>query len=169
VNTYPADYWDRRKAELHGITVQQMFDLLRTQQDLPREELALYAQIARERVKRGEETCCATELLQETDRLLKAPLRIDTAVQGEGPKRKPGESPAADAELVFRKDLPGLLATRAGQWVAYHGTRQVGFGRTDIELYRRCQELQLPVGEYIVRPIEPLPPDVIHFMDDPVL
>jgi hypothetical protein len=65
------------------------------------------------------------------------------------------------AVLAFRRDLSRLLEERPGEWVAYHGGRQVGIARTDLELYRECARLGIPDDEYIVRPIEPEPPDVV--------
>ncbi len=35
---------------------------------------------------------------------------------------------------AFRRDLPELLRTHPGQWVAYHGDERIGFGRTETEL-----------------------------------
>jgi hypothetical protein len=80
----------------------------------------------------------------------------------------PPENPvAALAEATFREHLPQLLAAKPGWWVAYHGSRQVGIARSDLELYKLGQKQHIPSGEYIVRPIEPDPPDVIFFRDFP--
>ncbi len=78
-----------------------------------------------------------------------------------------GLSLAEQAESAFQKDLPRLLAERAGQWVAYHGPQLLGFARTDLELYRQCRARNIPAGESIVRPIEAGPPQVILFADLP--
>ncbi len=34
------------------------------------------------------------------------------------------------AEAAFLRDFSTLLAEHAGEWVAYHGPQQIGFGRT---------------------------------------
>jgi hypothetical protein len=65
------------------------------------------------------------------------------------------------AVLAFRRDLPQLLKEKPGQWVAYHGDQRVGFARTAIELYKECARLGLPDDDFIVHPIEPLPPSVV--------
>lgn len=44
----------------------------------------------------------------------------------------------AKSQEAFRRDLPELLKNRYGQWVAYHGDERIGFGRTQLELYREC-------------------------------
>lgn len=36
---------------------------------------------------------------------------------------------------AFRRDLPELLKTHPGKWVAYHCDERVGFGKTQTELY----------------------------------
>jgi len=56
---------------------------------------------------------------------------------------------------VFRRDLPELLRTHPGQWVAYHGDERVGFGRTETELYQRCFARGLTRDDFIVGFAEP--------------
>lgn len=51
---------------------------------------------------------------------------------------------------AFRRDLPELLRTHPGKWVAYHGDRRVGFGKTQTELYQRCFSLGLTRDDFIV-------------------
>jgi hypothetical protein len=65
------------------------------------------------------------------------------------------------AVQAFRRDLPQLLRERPGAWVAYHGDRRVGLAKTDLELYKLCARLGIPQDEYIVRPVELEPPDVV--------
>jgi hypothetical protein len=81
-----------------------------------------------------------------------------------------GEQPAVDwlgqmpftippliqlAQETFEHDLAELLKEREGQWVAYHGDRQLGFGKSKTELYRECLRRGLPDDEFVVYGIEP--------------
>ena len=67
-----------------------------------------------------------------------------------------GTPPAIEASLkAFGEALPQLLRERAGQWVAYHAGRQLGFAETKTELYQRCLAAGLRRGEFIVRLIQP--------------
>ncbi len=56
---------------------------------------------------------------------------------------------------AFRRDLPELLKTHPGKWVAYHGDEQVGFGRTQTQLYQRCFARGLTRDDFIVGFTEP--------------
>jgi hypothetical protein len=56
---------------------------------------------------------------------------------------------------AFRRDLPELLRTHPGQWVAYHGDERIGFGRTETELYQRCFARGLTRDDFIVGFTEP--------------
>ncbi len=56
---------------------------------------------------------------------------------------------------AFRRDLPELLWTHPGQWVAYHGDERIGFGRTETELYQRCFARGLTRDDFIVGFTEP--------------
>lgn len=51
---------------------------------------------------------------------------------------------------AFRHDLPELLKTHPGKWVAYHGDERVGFGKTQTELYQRCFARGLTQDDFIV-------------------
>lgn len=59
------------------------------------------------------------------------------------------------AQIAFAAALPQLLQEHAGEWVAYQGTRQIGFGKTKTELYQRCFALGLQRGEFVVRRVQP--------------
>jgi hypothetical protein len=59
------------------------------------------------------------------------------------------------ARAAWRDDLPKLLATNRGQWVAYRGERQVGIGRTKTQLVQQCLRAGLSRGEFLVLRIEP--------------
>ena len=61
----------------------------------------------------------------------------------------------AQAQEAFRASLPQILKERAGQWVAFHGTRLIGYGRTKTELYQACLRQGYLRGQFLVRGIEP--------------
>src|SRR5438067_5569678 len=42
------------------------------------------------------------------------------------------------ARAAWRNDLPKLMATHYGQWVAYHGERQISICHTKTELVQQC-------------------------------
>ena len=58
------------------------------------------------------------------------------------------ESQSTDA---FYRDLPGLLKTHYRKWVAYHGDRLLGVGRSKTELYQKCLRDGLKEDEFVVR------------------
>ena len=61
----------------------------------------------------------------------------------------------ARAQQAFECDLPGLLLSCAGRWVAYHGERQVRFGDSMLDLYRECFEMGIKPDELVVRLVDP--------------
>jgi hypothetical protein len=87
----------------------------------------------------------------------------------QGPSR-PSAPPLASASAIppliaagqaaFRSALPDLLHQRPGQWVAYHGTQQIGFARSETALYQECFRRGLKEHEFVVRCIMPeIPPE----------
>ncbi len=56
---------------------------------------------------------------------------------------------------AFRNDLPELLKSHEGKWVAYHGDRQIGFGRTQTGLYQECFRRGLTRDDIMVAFVEP--------------
>jgi hypothetical protein len=60
-----------------------------------------------------------------------------------------------EALRAFERDLPQLYAQRAGQWVAYRGDRQIGFGDQRHLLYQQCFDQGLQYEEVVVFCIEP--------------
>jgi hypothetical protein len=60
-----------------------------------------------------------------------------------------------EATDTFIRDLPSLLQSHPGQWVAYSGSRRIGFGKDDLSLDRRCRDLGLGEGEYMLFVVEP--------------
>src|SRR5207245_151850 len=72
-------------------------------------------------------------------------------------------SPAIlEADKVFRDELPELLKTHLHQWVAYRGSRRLGFHTSQHALYQECLERGLAPGEFVVEYIHrPLHPDAL--------
>ena len=60
----------------------------------------------------------------------------------------------ARAQQVFRRDLPGLLLSHDGQWVAYRGDQQVGFGDSMMDLYRECFRVGFKTDELVLRHVD---------------
>lgn len=56
---------------------------------------------------------------------------------------------------AFQQDLPHLWAERPGQWVAYHGERQLGFAMHKHELYQHCYQSGMQQDEFVIFCIEP--------------
>jgi hypothetical protein len=56
---------------------------------------------------------------------------------------------------AFRRDLPKLLDTHYGKWVAYHGDERLGFGKTETKLYEEHLAAGLKLDEFLVCSIEP--------------
>ena len=56
---------------------------------------------------------------------------------------------------AFRSDLPELLKTHRGKWVAYHGDERLGFGKTQTELYQQGFRRGLTRDDFVVGFIEP--------------
>lgn len=58
-----------------------------------------------------------------------------------------------EAQRVYLQDLPELLKTHRGQWVAYYGTERLGFGATQDALCDAC--FARGYQEFFIRCIEP--------------
>jgi hypothetical protein len=54
-----------------------------------------------------------------------------------------------------------LWIERPGQWVAYHGDRQVGFAQHKHEMYQHCLQAGLPRGDFVVFWIGPQETEVV--------
>jgi hypothetical protein len=63
--------------------------------------------------------------------------------------------PQRQALEAFQQDLPRLWSERPGQWVAYQGSRQLGFAAQKHELYQCCFQAGLQLDEFVVFCIEP--------------
>ena len=71
------------------------------------------------------------------------------------------------ARQTYERDLPEMLKTHYMKWVAYHGDKRIGFGRTQTALYVQCLKMGLQEDEFIVRSVEPLLKlDEIEFSSD---
>ena len=68
-----------------------------------------------------------------------------------------GDPPAIIVKSIaaFRRDLPELLTTHRGRWVAYHGDERIGFGRRHTPLYQQCLRQGLAPVEFVVTLVEP--------------
>jgi hypothetical protein len=60
------------------------------------------------------------------------------------------------SQKAFWRDLPGLLqgGGNHGKWVAYHGEKRIGLGKTSTALYQHCLQRGLQRGEFYVGRIE---------------
>ena len=58
-----------------------------------------------------------------------------------------------EAQRVYLQDLPELLKTRRGQWVAYYGSERLAFGATQDSLCEEC--FARGYQEFLIRYIEP--------------
>ena len=73
----------------------------------------------------------------------------------------------AQSLAAFRRDLPELLKTARGKWVAHHGPQQVGIARTAATLYQRCFRQGLKDHQFLVSHISPeIPDDEITWSGD---
>jgi hypothetical protein len=60
---------------------------------------------------------------------------------------------------AYRRDLPELMKTHYGQWVAYHGDQRLGFSRSKTALVQECLRRGIRDEEFIVDTVEPEIPD----------
>ncbi len=61
---------------------------------------------------------------------------------------------------AFLRDLPHLHGQRPGEWVAYRGSRRVGFAAQKHTLYQQCFDQGLQREEFVVFCIEPQETDI---------
>jgi hypothetical protein len=66
---------------------------------------------------------------------------------------------------AYRRDLPELLKSHKGQWVAYRGDQQLGFGRSKAKLIKACLRRGVPSEEFDVFCVQPYYPDedIVYF------
>jgi hypothetical protein len=84
-----------------------------------------------------------------------ADLETSAEVPGEAAPL-PGSVLGRQAWAAFQRDYPQLVQERCGQWVAYHGDRQIGFAPTRGELYQECLRQGCRPDEFVVCSIEPV-------------
>ena len=60
-----------------------------------------------------------------------------------------------EGTAAFLQELPTLMCDHPKQWVAYHGSKRVGFGLSDYQLLRECVAQGLPEDELVIRRIQP--------------
>jgi hypothetical protein len=59
------------------------------------------------------------------------------------------------AWAAFEQDLPRLLETSRGQWVAYHGSQRLAVGPQHTRLYEECIRRGLSPEEFVICQIDP--------------
>lgn len=73
----------------------------------------------------------------------------------------------AESLAAFRRDLPELLKTQRGKWVAHRGPQQIGIARTAATLYQHCFRQGLQDHQFLVSHISPeIPDDEITWSGD---
>jgi hypothetical protein len=88
------------------------------------------------------------------------PQRPDEAWLGQMTAR--GVPPLiARAQIQFRRDLPELIDSHAGDWVAYSGEERIGVGPSEKELVLRCVRQGLRDDQFVVRAIAPEAEEII--------
>src|SRR5262249_9786663 len=55
----------------------------------------------------------------------------------------------------FERDLPEMLKSHYRKWVAYHGDKRIGFGRTKMGLYQQCLRMGLGDDQFLILSVEP--------------
>jgi hypothetical protein len=92
------------------------------------------------------------------------PQRSDEAWLGQMTAR--GVPPLiARAQIQFRRDLPELIGSHAGDWVAYSGEERIGVGPSEKELVLRCVRQGLRDDQFVVRAITPEVEEIIDPME----
>jgi hypothetical protein len=60
----------------------------------------------------------------------------------------------SEAQRAFLRDLPELVNTHYRQWVAYHGSRRLGFHKSKTALYTEWVKAGIPRDELLVTGID---------------
>src|SRR2546429_97079 len=63
---------------------------------------------------------------------------------------------------TFHRDLPDLLRDYPGQWVAYQGSRRLGFAATKTKLYQECLRRGLSPAQFELFCIEAEMPNPVE-------
>jgi hypothetical protein len=91
-----------------------------------------------------------------SERQLAVELPPSPEVPDKGSEQARKDALIQQASLAFERDVTQLLADHTGEWVAYHGGRQIGLARTRSEAWQECVRLGLPEGEFWVFHIQPI-------------
>jgi hypothetical protein len=69
------------------------------------------------------------------------------------------------AHGTFLRELPELLKSHRGKWVAYHGDKRLGFSRDQVKLYQEWYRRGVPQGELGVFHVRPYyqEDDIVYF------
>jgi hypothetical protein len=59
------------------------------------------------------------------------------------------------AERRYLRDLPQLLVSRPGRWVAYTSQGLIAEGDDELAMFRACDERGLRRGQFVVARVEP--------------
>lgn len=59
------------------------------------------------------------------------------------------------AEQRYLRDLPQLLVSKAGRWVAYTSQGLIAEGDEELAVFRACDERGLRRGQFVVARVEP--------------
>ena len=59
------------------------------------------------------------------------------------------------AERRYLRDLPQLLVSKPGRWVAYTSQGLIAEGDDELAVFRACDERGLPRGQFVVTRVEP--------------
>lgn len=82
---------------------------------------------------------------------------VDQAPKSDEPTPEETIPPMITLALqTYERDLPEMLKTHYRKWVAYHGDKRIGFGRTEMELYKRCFQMGLKETDFLVLSVQPL-------------
>jgi hypothetical protein len=68
----------------------------------------------------------------------------------------PDSTLGQQAWLAHQRELPRLLETARGQWVAYHGDGCLGVGPSPLRLYEACVARGFSPEELVICQIEPI-------------
>ncbi len=100
------------------------------------------------------------DYLKEGDPVRNSQDETDTQLSADtqtAPQNVPyGDTPLSRSQAAYLADLPDLLQSHPGDWVAYANGQRLRLGGTRTDLYRYCLfELGLTHDRFVVRCIEP--------------
>jgi hypothetical protein len=77
------------------------------------------------------------------------PLESDPAIRASTPPV------ILEAQDAFFRDLPEMLKEHEGQWVAYYGSKRIGFSKSKTALWLECE--RLGYQDFLVYMVYPYP------------